>query len=618
MIDIFKVGVHIGMTTNSSQILSTMLKELTGIHIAAGKIERSLGAIRTAALGAGAVFAGWMVVKGLIDATKHAENLNHELVKLQTGARLTDGQTAGASNLAFQVSRDVAGTDVAHNVKMQRELFGVFGDMNTAQSLLPLVAQGSRATSNFVDKDTDLAQIAVRALELRGHITKDHKVNADDFAKEFSSMVRAIVASEGLIDPAKLLQFIQQAGPAARLMNGDEFWGKVPAIMNALGSSKAGTATMSLFSQMVGHVVAGQRVAIAMQEAGMLTPGKWQVERGGKVRMDPDATPDTAGFMDHPMTWLHDKLTALRARKGLDGKPIDEVAIMQRIFQFSSRATTARLMSDLDANWPIILNEEQRYNRMPGPAQIAKEQNDKDLSVNINNLHEAWSNFMAALGGPGIPIAITVLHGMTGAINLMQASIIAHPTFAAGMFYLAGGIASLTMLGGGIVLFNIAMGPFVGGIRLLVGIEGLAVAGAGFSTLATGLGALLLRLSPLLGALAFLGGAGGENKEFSDKKNEEFLRNRLAHPDAPWAWPFGDHSHIPNVPWSGKTYGPRSNFVPQSGDKQGSNGPVRVYVENAHDIGRGMSGALAYSANRPQSGPSFQDGRMYLPQPGMA
>jgi ribosomal protein S15P/S13E len=441
MIDVFKVGVHVGMTTNSAQVLAAMVAGLTGVHVAANKVQSSLNAIRAVALGAGAVFAGWAVIKGLADATKHAEKLNHELTKLQTGARLSDAQTDEAKNLAFKVGRDVKGSDVADNVKVQRELFGVFGDMETAKSLLPIVVQGSRATSNFVDKDTDLAQIAVRALELRGHITKDHKVDPKEFAEEFNGMVRSIVASEGLVDPQKLFMFIRQAGPAARNMSSEQMWGMAPAIMNALGSGPAGTALNSLFAQMIGHVVAGKRVAVAMEEAGMLTKGKWEVGKGGKVIMDRDAVPDQAGFMDHPFTWLHEHLQEMRNQKDEHGKPKDILRIVQEIFQFSSRATTARLINDIDSNWPIIENEEKRWKRTPNPDVIAKEQNDKDLSVNIHNLSEAWNNFMAALGGPGIPIAIGVLHRLTDALNVLQGAIIAHPTIAADLFYLAGGLA---------------------------------------------------------------------------------------------------------------------------------------------------------------------------------
>lgn len=487
MIDVFKVGVHIGMSSNATHVLSSMLHQLTGVHIAANKVSGALGAIRIAAIGAAGVFAGWQVIKGLGEATKHAEKLNHELVKLQVGARLTDKQTDDAKVLAFKVTRDVKGAEVHETVKQQRELFGVFGNMDAAREILPMVSKGSMVTSNFVDKHTDLAAIAVRALELRGHITKDHKVDPAEFAKEFDAMVRSIVASEGLVDPAKLFQFIKQAGPAARTMTTEEMWGYAPAIMNALGAERSGTAMMSFYQQMVGHVVAGKRVAVAMEEAGMLKPGSWRAEKGGKVIMDRDAVVDQDRATTNPIEWVHERMEALRKRRDKDGNKLDEVGIIQRIFQFASRQTTARFISDIDANWPIIENELHRFKRTPGIDTLAKEQNEKDLSVNIKGLSASWDNFLAALGGPGIPIAIKVLDSLTQTLNLFQETIIRHPDATAALFTLAGGIGALTAIGGALAILNVAWAPLAGGLALLTGVPGLPAAAAGVAMVARSL-----------------------------------------------------------------------------------------------------------------------------------
>lgn len=490
------------MSTNATSVLSKLLSELTGVHVAAERLGMTLGKVKTAAVAAGAVFVGWEIGKGLWAATKHAEALNHELIKLKIGAGLNDAQTKEAEVMAFQTSRDVKGTSSHENIKMKRELFGVFSDMGEASRLTPIVALGSQVVRNFTDKTgVDLAQVAMKTLELRGHMTKDGKVDEEEFKHEFSAMVRSIVASEGLVDPAKLYMATKQAGPAARAMNSDEFWGKFPAIINALGAGPSGTAMMSLFSQLVGHVIAGKRVAIAEERAGMLTHGKWRVGKGGKVEMDQDATPDQAGFMDHPLTWIHDKIEKMKGQKDAHGKPIDQVGIIQEIFQLSSRATSARLISDIYANWPVIQAEEARFKRMPSPEAMKKEQDDKDLSINIHNLTEAWNNFLTALGGPGIPVAISVMHGMTDALNYLQRLIVEHPEAAKDLFYLAGGISAMTVLGGGITLFMVAWSPFVFGVKMLIGTaSGVATAATGLVSLAGGLRAIGLFFTGPIGA----------------------------------------------------------------------------------------------------------------------
>jgi hypothetical protein len=482
-------------------------------------------------------FEAYEVLKKTLEVT---EKLNHEMVKLQTGMRLSDSETNDEVNNAFRLSRLILGSDPADLLKQKRELGGTMGTMEHAAMVAELVARGSVVTSSFVDKDTDLAKIAVRALEGRGQISKDGKVDPDAFKQEFTSLVRAVVSSEGLLTPEKLLQYIQQAGPAARNMNGDEFWGKAPAIMNALGASKAGTATMSLFSQMIGHVVAGARVAIAMETAGMLTPGKWHTGRGGHVTMDADAVPDQGGFADHPFTWLHEHLERMQNATNKDGKKLDMVQLVQQIFQLSSRATSARLISDIMNNWPIIENEERRYKKTPDIATMEKEQDEGDISKNITNLKKAWEAFLAAMGNPGTPALIGILRGVTDQLNLLQE-----------------------------------------GVLKVTGIPGLSTLGVILRDVATG---FVMMYQPL----------------YALKKAIDTFSNL----------------HLPS--WMGGSGPAAATPTPSPGPGRGAyNGPTRVYVENAHHIGDGIITALSDGASRPQSGPSGQDYRWDIPQPGL-
>lgn len=637
IIDVFRIGVHLGMTSNAASVLGLMLRHLTGVQGSINHINQNLGRMAVLAGGAVAAFAGFEALKGLWHLVEASKELNHELTKLQVGARLTDAQTNAAKSLAFKVGTDVRGTNVAENVKMQRELFGVFGNMDTAQQLLPMVAMGSRVTSQYTDKNTDLAQIAIRALELRGHITKDHKIDPKAFADEFNAMVRSILASEGLVDPQKLFAFIKQAGPAVRNMTGEQMWGMAPAIMNALGAERAGTATMSLFSQFVGHVVAGKRVAVAMEEAGMLTPGKWRVERGGKVRMDQDAVPDQKGFAEHPFTWLHERMEALRNRKGKDGKQIDDIDVLQRLFQFSSRATTARLISDIDANWAIIQNEERRWKQMPKPEVAFREQNQKDLSVNINNMHQAWKNFAAALGDQGVPSAIAILTRMTDALHYLTIQVNAHPDAARHIMELAAALSALMVVGGTLTVVSIALRGLVIPLRALAAVGGLATMGTGLSGVATGLGLLAGALARLSGPLGLVLGLMPKATQGPEVDYPGGMKGiRVAPPGAPLGlqgprgfeldardrWrriPGSEEMPTPNVPDPRAPNGiPRTGpaFGPQS-QRGSASDPLHVVVQNGRDLATGVSNHQADQMNRPASGSATPDLRQNPFMPGL-
>ena len=515
MIDVFKVGVSMTFAGNGAEFLGILLRDLGKVHVATEKLKTQFGALRTAAIGFGAVVVGGIALKGLFDLTKQAEKLNHELVKIKTGAGLNDTQVADTGSLAWRMTKEVPGTTVAGNVAAQRELFGVFGQMPEVQEVLKQVLQGNQAVSNFTDDPTDLAKVAVRALEIRGQIGKDGKIDPQKFATEFDSMVRAIVASEGLLKPRDFLQTIQQGGPAIRAMNADEFWGFMPAAMNAMGSSKSGTAVMSLFQQMVGHVVAGKRVAEAMQAAGFLKPGSWKVERGGHVVMAPDALVDQKDFQTNPFTWLHAHLQQLHQMKGGDD-------IIQQIFQLSSRQTTARLLSDIDANWPVFQNEFHRQQRVPNVEQLNKIQNEADLSKNIANFQAAWDNLMTALGAQGVPVAINFLHTLTDGITLLTQAALAHPEAAKALLELAAGLSAITVIGGTVMVVAAGLSGVATAFRVLSGaVVGIA---STVTTIAAGFAELGKWLSPLGAFFGILLHSNPANKNERQDLQEEMRK----------------------------------------------------------------------------------------------
>lgn len=594
------------MTSNAPEMLALLMTRLTGVHTGIQKANAQFATMAKLAAAAGAAYLGTKVVEGIWDTVKAAEKLNHELTKLRTGAQLNDAQTQAADALAFKIQQTVPGSNYAGNVKIQRELFGVFGDINEAQGLAPEVAAGSRAVSNYVDKDTDLAQIAVKAMEIGGRIGTDGKIDPAKFHTEFDAMVRAIIASEGLLKPEDFLAFMKQAGPAARNMSTDALWGMGPAIMNAMGSSRAGTAMMSMFQQMIGHVVAGKRVALAMEEAHMLTPGKWKTERGGKVVMDPDAVPDQAGFMANPMEWLHDHLNQMRQDKDKNGKPLDVLRIVQEIFQLSSRQTTARLINDIDSNWSVIAKEQQRFQNLgkDGIAGFNKTQNNEDLSVNVHNLKESWDAFMTALGKPGIPIAIGILHGLTDTINFMASVAAAHPTLAAWLEGIAAGLGAIAAVGGTAAAIGLTLRVVAGGLGAIgtalsaTGFGSLVTVAAGLTSLGAGVAALVAPISAIMGILAI----GSSHETPENRKRLEDLRKGMG----------GNQSPTNMVPQDG--YGPDGLPIHKSSYIAPGGSAPAVQVHSSINIdGRKVADAVsthqAYAMSLPANGSTRFDSR---------
>jgi TP901 family phage tail tape measure protein len=635
MLDVYKIGVHMAFSSNGMGVLGLLSGEMSKLGKMTETTVGKFSALRVAAVGAMAAIGGGLALKGLWEMTKQAEKLNHELVKIKIGASLSDADVGGVRTDAYRMTQAVPGTTVDENVKVQRELFGTFGDMKEVHETIKGVLTANQALSRYGNSDTDVAQVAIRALEMRGHIGKDGKIDPGEFNKELDALTRSIIASEGLLKPNDYLQAIRQAGPAATSMDAEAFWGMMPAAMVAMGSAKAGTALSSLFQQVVGHVIAGKRIAIAMQDAGMLKPHSWRVERGGHVVMDKDAVVNQDKFAHDPFTYIHEMMERLKGQKDKHGKPVDMVGIIQTIFQLSSRVTSARLINDVSQNWPIFQNEQNRFKRAGGADAAAKEQNEHDLSANIGNLNAAWHNFMTALGEPGIPIAIDILHRLTTTLTEWSLWASQHGDLVGNIEKISGALAGMAVVIGGAMMAT-ALATLLtlpaGLLGLAAGIEALgkafpsipswmvhaasgAAVGAAVGSVVPGVGT---GVGAVVGAVAGAVGSAVVNTPSMKPPG----------PRDPARKALGDYGHMmdpssrpaadPNIhresyePNNRPTVDPnihRESYVPAGSDMR----PIQVHTEiklDGRTLGRAVTDHQADRASRQQRGPTGYDPTM--------
>ena len=518
MIDVFDVGVHIGMTSNGGHVIGELMRALGALDRTASMVSRNFDKMKLAAVGALGIFAGAKSLEGLYHMVEAAKDLNHELekIKLDQRIRIDDTALERVRLNAWDMVQQVPGTKVEDNVRVQRELAATFKDMGEVHEVLRSVLVANQALSWFGDTKTDVAQVAVRALEMRGHIAKNGRMDPIEFQKELDALTKSVNASNGMLKPEDFLQAIRQAGPAAMAMSADAFWGMMPAAMVGMGSAKAGTALMSLYQQVIGHKLQGRSVAEAMESVGMVRHGGWHME-SGHVVMASDAVVNQAQFASDPFTYMHNLLEHIKTMKDKNGKSVDEVGLFQHIFQISSRATSARMISDIAMNWPAFQNEIQRYNNAASGEATNEERNKNDLSAAMNNFSAAWHNLNAALGSNGVDATIVVLHDLTDALNGITKWAIADPRAAHNVFEVAAGLSALSIALGAFAIGRSIFSPVTSGIRLLAGAAtaanaagvagGLTGTANGLSGLASvrglaGLGGVLMGAAAGLSAIA--------------------------------------------------------------------------------------------------------------------
>ena len=495
MIDVFRVGVHIGMTTNATQVLAHMLRELTGLHVAVERLERHLGAVRTAAIGAGAAFAGWAVLKGISSAVIEGRALNKELEKTkQLGGEF-------AAHIAQTRANALAATNAApttlwsDNVRLAREMGVTIGNPAAAEAMLPEAAKTAYVVSHFTgEKEEDIIKNLMRVADLRAQIYSmgaDGKEHVDPMKlhAEMEAAGRGLILGGGFIKSNDLLQATKMAGPAAKLQSPEAFYAAGVEAGIAMGASRLGTAETGLMQQFIGGTMT-KKVAVNMEEAGLLKPGEWTSGRSGGVVVGSSATKRFEAMLKDPIAWLEGPgeaaIKAYAAKEHLD--------VTSAVFRLFGRQTVQRLVNEAMSNEPQFARARQIYGNIPSVQEQYKELHAHDLDTNLRELQSAWKSFMEALSDAGTPAAIKILHGLTDAINFFKNAAGAHPEVTKYLMEIAAGIGAIAMVGGIATLGSVVLPAIANGLGMLTGLN-LTGAAMGLAAIARGLSGVIAVLS---------------------------------------------------------------------------------------------------------------------------
>ena len=507
MIDVFRVGVHLGMTSNAPQLLGVIARHFAGIHANAKELEKSFGKVALAVGGVVSAMAGLGLIHGVTHAIEASRELNKELDRTaQLGGKLKI-DPAVVKARAFAAAEQVRTLDPAAAVKMERELAGQLGSHDKAFSVLPFAARLAWNLQEFTGADSESAiRDAVKVADLRGNIfsrgaSGEEEVDPKKLIAEMDAMARGVKASGGMLKPSDYLAFAKQSGLAGKSMDPTAFYGWATEAMVAMGASRAGTAMGSLFQQFQGGT-APLHVWRAFEKLGIMKEGRdFVVEKGGHVT-NTEAGRERMHLADmktNEFKWINDTLIPMLEKAGVkDGD------VLTKLTELLGRQTTQRLVGEAFQNRVQFARTADLFQHAEGVEDSAQQLHDKDYDTNVRELQSAWKGFMQALGDAGIPAAIGVLHSLTDGIHLMTREVIAHPDAARRMLEFTAALGVLMTVGGGLAVISIALGPFATGIKLLMGAlklgEGLKI--AALTDALGGLFGVLLRFAGPIGAVA--------------------------------------------------------------------------------------------------------------------
>lgn len=652
MIDVFKVGVHLGMTSNSGQVLSVMLRHLTGVEASQKRINENFKRMATLAAGAVSAFAGAAALRGIWSIVEASRKLNDELTRTKSLGGEFKATVAQARAVSFQTHYQVGVYTPSAVVRAQRELATQLPDQGAANALLPHMLKAAHIASQYTgEKPEEMIKNMSKVLDIRGQLFTqgpDGKsfIDPKKFMPEIEMMVKSLTLYGGFMNSQKLLQLATMAGVPAKTMSGPAFYSDLGESAAAGSPSRVGTGLTSLFSQLVGGTMP-LHVAVEMQRMGMMGPGEWHRE-AGKVVIGPEATRRFQEAMKNPIEYITGPLNDMMSGRGMN----DQEKLLE-VFRLFGRQTTQRLVAEALSSEPQYARSRGIFNNIPGLDERWDLLQRENLTHNITAFTAAWQGLMEALGEAGIPTAITILQSLTGALHELTKTVEAHPNIAAGLLGVAGGLAAMAVLGGtitvlsaGLSALGAAFGAFGAGgvaagalavltgpgglIALALGIEMLgaklnilppwlihmasgAAAGAGVGGMVGGapgavIGGVLGGVGGAIGSGTDLGATGlpNLNDRLRDANQSSYF-NRFNRRPAPPAQAPDPHPIAPGDLMNRMSYG--GNMDGRiAGD---------VYLDG-NKVGQWLTRWMAGQVQRPAAGPTGVDTRMTFVAPGGA
>ncbi|KDE19666.1 hypothetical protein AZ09_10360 [Acetobacter aceti 1023] len=523
MADVYRVGVAIGMTDNASQVISVLAGKMLGLNIAAKDAQLNLNKVRLAAVGLGGVILTGGIVRGLNDMAAAGAKLQDQIVGMQKDG-MTHLQIVQETAQAYKSMSEVRGPDVAERIRAIRELRGIAGEgenrsLDEVNQLLPNYLKAA----NIVGARN--AQSLFRAIELRGDVqfNRNGMLDMSRFEVGLDRAIRALQAAGGTITPRELYGLMQQAGPMARMMSPEAFYGTMTTAVMEMGGQRAGTALTAAGRALYGGIMP-ERNANEMLNLGLYDPKSirnvrglsraqkrelsamgYSVGRGGVVMVDRHAlvgadvlnAEGVGGWIEKV---LSPRMHNMFLREQKRNPQLSELQFdMQELYTLFPTETFRRLAGFYLTQSENVARDQRLQSQAAGLGAYQLDQQRYDVA--LDNVKHSWASLMETMGLPAAQDGAHLLNAISGGLDHLTQVLTAHPDMAKYLEIFAIGTAAVAATGASISIFALAVSPFTRGLGALIGLtaEGrLAASIAGMAKF----GASLKGLSAILAANA--------------------------------------------------------------------------------------------------------------------
>jgi hypothetical protein len=462
MSDVYKIGVSILLSDGMSAGLSAISHRLLGIHKSVKDIEGGFSKWKLAIGGAGSVFAGSMLLKGMASIANHAKDFQHELAKARA-LGLDVGQMTQVADQAWKNTRDVSGVDAAHAVKTIGSLYSIVG-LEEALKLSPGFEKSDQVLGALGKGEQGSAYTLARAGELMGKFTDaTGHLDVAKFSQFLDVINKAVIATHGMVSTKDYLNYAKQAGPASANLNEDGML-TTSVLIQAMGGHRAGTAGAALARQFAGGIMT-QRVASELEKLGLANKGDFEVRRGGQVVAKPGAMSSVVEALGKdPMAAIVDHIMPALQKAGFTG---DKMAA--EIYRMIGTGPAQREVYEMLRGIYQIQQERERAKGAMGVQAGYDNFSKTDPLVAEKNAHVAYNNMLTAMGSSLLVAAVPTMLKITELFKDVAAFANAHPD---AILNIAKGVAVLgaVFVGAGVAAIAAAIGAggwfFVGFVAL--------------------------------------------------------------------------------------------------------------------------------------------------------
>lgn len=471
--DAYKIGVSIVLANGVSPVLAIIGKDLLGLNTSVEAIQRNFGGWSAALIGVGAILTGSTILGAMTKIAMKAADFQDALTKIsQLNPKVAELVKSGEiTKMSYGIGTSL-GMKVEDVTKVYGGIYGVLQDPHEAEELTPIASRYARLMQmrHPGSKPEQSINTLMRAGELSGRLTDDNgKIDPKKVEEWFDMAARLEAATHGQVNPEQLLGLAQQGGGVALRGLSTEGYEHMAIMAQMMGGQRAGTALLSLRSQMGGTMM--KRSAEAMQEYGLLNDGEWTTE-GGHVSLSESASKRLNDLVSKdPMNFINFLVDRLEAR-GIKDKD-DQMQALQRIL---GRQTTQRMVADM------LLAREQIKRETEGLQQGATVRQGLDaysgnIHAGMQNVSAAWHNLLVAIGGPEGERFAALLNKIAGAFNWLTAQVNKlSPEQIDWIFKIMAGFAAGLIVLGGVVTAALVSTLIAAPVAIAGAVTGVAAA----------------------------------------------------------------------------------------------------------------------------------------------